>query len=361
MKKNIYLYLFLLAGWLTVLSCSDDVQSFKQPEPEKEQLPIVVRLSTKTAAAPDINCSLWIFSRKRNSEENYLLDQWIKPIETSSLLKFTSSQLQEKEFRFLFVATPAAAPEIKTTLSDGITSPSVGASWQDLRLCSQTPALSLDNYYGITDMSGEEISATDSIRGNLSRMVGQLVFDFFKIGNSLQEVLPIDTAIYSSVFDRIYEIEISYSGLTDQLSIQENGLLQAAHTTDTESKQTITPLPSERLKIELPQTPLDTLSGGITAGGRVLGYCCLPSAENVRINMIFRYYDTTPTCGEPGEIHKITCFDQKELRLNLPADQTSPGLPVKANAYTVNKAGIRCDRIIDIRFESDFTLLLDWN
>lgn len=360
MKKTYQTILILtfLAG--CVFSCSEDHTHIDASTREKETLPVSVQISRAATEEPELTYSLWIFSRAVRSEEEYILNQFIPAIRKDSRLKFTNQQIKNNEFRCLFTATPQETPEIQVSGPDLTTLPATGSTWSGLRIQTLSSQLSSENYYQVKDMTGEEIAGTDTIQGTLTRLVGQMVFDIFKIGTDINHPHPIDTARFGSVFDRVYKIEISYTNHSHILSFEETQPIPVP-SASRPVIQTILPELNAKQQLDLPQAYLDTLNKSIAGGGRIKGLYLLPSSGNLQVQLTFYYYDTTPTCGQPDETHTIDCFGQRQLQLNLPADASLPGLPVHENAYTVNKAGIRCDRIIDIQTNSGLDIQTDWN
>ena len=87
----------------------------------------------------------------------------------------------------------------------------------------------------------------------------------------------------------------------------------------------------------------------------------LPSDSKLRVKLLFTYYDTTPACGNGHTgVHSAACFPQRQLTLALPATDAAAGLPVAADCFTVNRAGLRCDRIIDIPVGGGIETNFDW-
>ena len=94
---------------------------------------------------------------------------------------------------------------------------------------------------------------------------------------------------------------------------------------------------------------------------RMKGAFLLPSDSKLRVKLLFTYYDTTPACGNGHTgVHSAACFPQRQLTLALPAADAATGLPVAANCFTVNRAGLHCDRIIDIPVGGGIETNFDW-
>ena len=84
----------------------------------------------------------------------------------------------------------------------------------------------------------------------------------------------------------------------------------------------------------------------------------VPFAGTVRIGGA---YAPRPACGNGHTgVHSAACFPQRQLTLALPAADAATGLPVAANCFTVNRAGLRCDRIIDVPVGGGVETNFDW-
>lgn len=348
-----------IAAIAGITACSDEPGVDIASPACTEGLPVAALLQSRATAspAPVLDYSVYVFSRLQAAPtEAYRLDTLISPIETDSKLKFSNNQLSQKDYRFLFTATPQGTRET-VVVTPSVATPSSGTAWEDIRLISGEPLLSLDNYYEVKDLSGKDILVTDTIRGRLSRIVGQMVFDFFKTDPSTKDPIHIDAG-FTSIFDRIDTIQITYTNATTQLSFDAEGQPVPAVT----NPQTVTQKIQFRLDnnfgTPIPQAQTDTLPGGVQAGGRLKGFCFLPATEVLKTVLLFQYYDTTPTSTDPVHQSDPAYYARRTLQLSVPA---SGGLPIQANTYTVNKAGIYCNRIIDIGVTGGFSLNLDWD
>ena len=66
-------------------------------------------------------------------------------------------------------------------------------------------------------------------------------------------------------------------------------------------------------------------------------------------------------CGNGhADAHTPACFQQRQVTLALPAAEAGTGLPVAADCYTVNRVGLRCDRIIDVPVGGGVETNFDW-
>ena len=115
-------------------------------------------------------------------------------------------------------------------------------------------------------------------------------------------------------------------------------------------------IPQAHQRFEIPPIESSTKDGSV----RIRGSYGLPSDKGVRYNLKFYYYDTTPMCGDTTKAHNHytnvdACFVKNSIEVNLPK-KISPAnlLDIFANYYTVNKIGIRFDRIIDLEMSAGF-------
>lgn len=339
-------------------ACSDEPGVDIAPRASTEGLPIAASLHSKTtASAPALDYSVYVFSRQQAaSTETYRLDTLISPIEAGSKLKFSNRELNQKDYRFLFTATPQGTRET-IVVTPAAATPASGTTWENIRLISDEAFLSIDNYYEVKDFSGKDILATDTIRGHLGRIVGQLVFDFFKVDAATKEPIEIERG-FTSIFDRIDTVQITYTNTTSQLSFDAAGQPVPAATNPQAVTQKIQLQLDNHFGTPIPQAQADTLQGSIQAGGRLKGLCFFPATEVLKAALVFQYYDTTPTSTNPAHQTDPAYYDRRTLELSVPS---SGGLPIQANTYTVNKAGIYCNRIIDIGVSGGFNLNFDWD
>lgn len=123
---------------------------------------------------------LYVFSSE--SGNNYRLsDSLPQVISSSTRLKISLADLNKKNYRFLFIATPEQTPEIHVRHS-GNSPFAFGTEWEKVAIEMANDSLSVDNYYGIKDLTGNEILQTGTIHGELTRLVGQMLFCFYKVG-----------------------------------------------------------------------------------------------------------------------------------------------------------------------------------
>lgn len=168
----------------------------------------------------------------------------------------------------------------------------------------------------------------------------------------------------TSVLDRVFKVDIEYTGLTQNIVFGESNKITDKDIWTNKYTQTHYFDTDAGLKVSVPQPDNGLENSSVTAAGsaRVKGIYCLPSAQKVRIKYTFHYYDTALACGNAhaGE-HTSDCYEQKTLTLNLPQDVTGVTLlSVLPNHYTLNKGGIRFDRIIDVGANLAFEFNTEW-
>lgn len=359
--NHLYAVIFTMITIVGTLSCSDDTDMPLPSPAATAGFPVALSLQSKAeSSTPSLDYSIYVFSRNQDATTaNYILDTLISPIREDSKLKFSNNDLKQKEYRFLFTATPAGTKEILLVTTGTSATPETGTSWENIRMISGEPVLSVDNYYQVKDLSGTSLLATDTIHGELSRIVGQTVFNFFKIDASSKEPQLIEPG-FTSIFDRLDTVQITYTNYTPQLSFNTTGALIPATPNAQPLIQKIGFNLDRQLGVLIPQVQADTLPGGIRAGGQLKGFCFFPVTNALKATLVFYYYDTTPKCNIANHIHEKSCYDRRKLELQLPPASVS-GLSIQSNSYTVNKAGIYCNRIIDIGVSGGFTIYPEWD
>jgi len=309
----------------------------------------------------NLKCDLYIFW-KGSAETEYKFKETIALTGTQTKMKFMNADLKDKDYRFLFVATSAINPEISVSdLSNNALN--IDKKWTDVLISSNEILLSADNYSGVLDKSGEDILKKGSIDGILTRMVGQIVLDIFRISGNINYPMDIISGDVSSVLDRVFKVEVEYSGITrDVVFGGSNNILDNNKWPDKYAKTHLFNT-DNNLKVSVPQVDNGLIVSpiGKLGSARIQGIYCLPSDKNMRIKFIFHYYDTTPKCGDINHVHTKVCYDERELIINLPQDKEDATLlSVYPNYFTVNKAGIRLDRIIDLTQPGSFELATTW-
>lgn len=356
------LLLFVVAG---AFSCTRHWEETREEMIAEGGVPVKLNLKS-TAQAPDLAYTLYVFA-KSDTDPAYGFRYSLPIRPQGNTLKFLNSELAGQSYRFLFLATPDARKELKVTDTSLTAAPTEGINWEEIRILPLTDSLTIHNYYGVLDMTGEEIIATTTINATLTRMVGQMQFWFFKAGTGgINDPVGIDPAQYGSVFDRISEIVVTYSQITSAASFDSANLLQGVSVGTDTYTQTLNPVLNAGLKLPFPQS-IPALESPASAAGSVLiqGACFLPSDLKMSVTITFRYYDTTPVCGitDPvvGHVHTSGCYSERTLTLQLPPAGSATGLNVLPDHYTLNKAGLPCNRVIDIEHPEGIYIVTEWN
>lgn len=355
-----WLILFLGGG---MIACSDSWTG-KYEEEDTDGYPVSLEINGRGGQS-NLNYELYIF-RKLPAEADYLFDTAVVLTGTTrDRIRLMNKDLKNYIYRFLFTATPADRPEIKVSGKDKQFSLPRGTTWSDTRIILQQDSLTLNNYYTVLDKQGQELWDKGKIEGVLTRLVGQMVFDFYKINEANVPVdinsLTADSVV--SVLDRVYQIDITYSGLATMVGFAEEtkplGMVEQGTIT-----RHIYLEQDEQFKVNIPQPEINLYETafGVKGGVRILGDCCLPASEIVRINMVFHYFDTTPICeNKHGNTpHTKDCYSKVQIALNLPAASAASGLNMLPDCFTWNKGGIPCNRIIDILHTTGITIDIDW-
>ncbi len=314
-----------------------------------------------TLPATGLETPLYIFRRAAGTHDGYLFDRSYTSVADGETLKFPLAELRSSDYRFLMVAQPGGAEWLSLGTAAG-TPFAPGVAWEDLRLECAAGAAAEDGYSGFTDLSGEALLRDGSIRLTLTRIAGQMLFDIFRTGGSLSQPESVVSPDVESVIDRVARIDVTYENPTTALRFDGDGTLVPAAYAPEPLTRTILPRAAD-FRVTLPQEDMglgvcdDALRGSLRMEGAYL----LPSDSKLRVRLLFTYYDTTPACGiDHTEAHSPECFPQRQVALSLPAADAAAGLPVAADCYTVNRAGLRCDRIIDIPVGGGIETNFDW-
>lgn len=310
----------------------------------------------------DMLTKLYVFS-KREGEDYQLSDSLPEVINGLTKLKLDFAKLDGTDYRFLFVATPITKPEIQVKCIDN-SSFDFGTKWEDMAIEMATDSLSVDNYYGIRDIPGEEIKTMTTIEGELTRLVGQMVFCFYKVGpGGIKDTVTVDDPEVASVFDRVSSIDVKYEGVPRLIKFDMDNKPVSVSGSEIVLNHVVCFSPDEELKVDLSKENESVkMDPSIPDGAILKGTCLLPSQNSVRVSMFFHYYDTTPICESTGPSHKhgVACYKQQSISLHLPKEQELSGLSVIPDNFTVNKAGVPCSRIIDVRHTSGLEINTEW-
>ncbi|MDL2319547.1 DUF5031 domain-containing protein [Alistipes sp. OttesenSCG-928-B03] len=377
MIKNIMarIVAFLVVGCVTVSCTKENGISFP---------PAPVDIDIDTRAIPASHtCSLYIFKNNVCSQIVAL------PSGVASITLDESELVSGNTFRFLYISQPAS-------ISNGVTvrkSPSgavaTGTNLTDVRIEAQAQELSDAIYCKVDTYSGNALGAISTITATLPRLVGQQIIDIFKVENgTLTTPLDVDPLVATSVLDRVTSIALTYSGLTKVIGFNADGTIKefeqwpGSHSLAVKTL-TLNQTPgSTLLHATLPQTAIGIEqvknASNVVIGGsaRIKGIWGLPATNKVKVVAKFSYYHTTPLrCSEanPSEhTHTVSCFQLKDknsgeetgdpniaLFLNLPKLNSTP-ISIVPNVYTVSKAGLDYDRVIDVGVNGGFGFETDW-
>ncbi len=368
MKKKIIIQIvgFFVLG-MAVISCSDKTEDSGSTIDLTDGIPVKVDLGTR-ALSNNLECDLYIY-RKSSSDTDYILKEII-PFgnEDNKVLKFLNNELAANTYRFFFVATtPGNGELLLTNTSD--TNISIGDSWANLRIKATTKNLSDNYYYGVITKSGSQILTEGRINAILSRLVGQMTVDIYRVAdNNVNNPINKVSSTVGSVLDRVKEINIEYKGLTQMIAFNAAGeVMEAAEWPDA-FEYTINPVLDDSLRVDIPQENIGLIQSGrkTTGSVRIKGVCALPAKEKIRMEVTFGYYDTTPNCGNSHTgNHDSSCFVERTLTLNMPRTNNNPDelLSILSDTFTVNNAAIRFDRIIDVGVDGlvSFNVVWDMN
>lgn len=354
-SKNKVNVVCLLMVSLCLFACSE--QNDKDENILENGIPVTVRLDTK--ALPDnLLCNLYVFGSISGAD--YLLKEVVElGNQDKYSLKFKNIDLSSTDYKFLFVATTDDNQEINLHVSNNDLA--IGDKWSDVRLTALTKNLSDNYYYGVVNKTGAEILDGQSIDAVLNRVMGQMVFEIFRIDGNGQDTSIVSSAV-SSVLDRVYQIDIEYSNITDEVSFSNAGNLIVEDKWE-KFTQTINVTMGNDLRVTIPQelNSLVSFDSNVKGSVRINGYYCLPSERDIRLKLTFYYYDTTPVCGSEHTVHTSDCFVKRTLVLHLPEESEATNLlSIRPDYYTKNRAGIRYDRIIDIGVDGFVTFDVVW-
>ena len=335
------------------------------PEVPDEKSEILVRTQLMDGIVVNgLLTKLYVFSNDGTGD--YLLsDSLPQVVSGTSRLKLSLADLETKNYRFLFIATPEANPEITVRRKDNYAL-LPDAAWQDIAIGAKVENLSIDNYYGIKDLTGSEILEQKEIKADLRRLVGQMVFCFYKMDTGgTKRPVPVDDPTVASVMDRVSSIDVVYEGSPRIITFGTDTIPVALSGSEATLNQTIRfSLTEVGQKVALPQEGVPVEINDSIHGGAILkGACLLPSQQSVRVSMEFNYYDTTPVCEnfEDTHVHGTACYTLNKISLHLPQKASSQGLSVLRDCFTINNAGLPCNRVIDIQHTSGFDVDTKWN
>lgn len=365
MKRIFKMIAILLAG-IGFVACSNKWEEEERPvHIEREGIPVRLKLDGESTTGETLRYNFYIF-RKAAQDADYAFEQMLalKAGEATSV-KFMNQDLKVYSYRFLFTATVDKRPEISVVPKSGARL-TKGMAWKEITLKAIEDSLTLDNYYTVVDKTGDEILGAEKIEGILGRLVGRFLFDFYRVGKlGLEEPMDIVSPQVTSVLDRVFRIDILYSGLTKSLQFNDIVGVEPVSPLEGSFTQQIELKGENPFLVEIPQPEKGLEAAGVNTKGsvRIQGIYGLPSDDSVKVTMVFHYYDTTPKCenNHGTEPHKTDCYVTKKVTLNLFKAAIIPGLPVKADHFTLNRSGLPCDRIIDIKQQGNLAIDINWD
>lgn len=367
-KSIVYLFGFILTGYL--FSCetrlSDDrhtVRVFFQtirpdiPENDMDYYYAVFQAGFKGHEGlkdiPDSEYELILKSDKALSK---------KELDTLSF-QFQNYEIEQKAFKILVLATPSGLNETCLARISG-SKPEYGDPFSEICI-SMIPdgesgyrILSKDNYYAGQTILGKDIISNEILKINakLERVVGQLVFDIFKMENDILH--PVDTEQgIGSVLDRVKKIDIRTTSFSCIYPLSK-GISISTSENDTIHVGFETILDPEDKCLYVSEQDPGNIEGplskdgypGIRGSVRIHGPYLLPAyLKSVRTSLVFTYFDTTQANGE---------YEMKDMSLFLPAANSN--LFVKENCYSVTNIGISQNRIIDLDVSGGISILPGW-
>ncbi|MDU1891668.1 MAG: DUF5031 domain-containing protein [Dysgonomonas sp.] len=288
-------------------------------------IPIITTLNSK-ALPENLQCTMYIFWKNTSDAENQYALKETKILDKTepNKLKFMNNELVDKTYRFLFIATPSDEAEIALLKTDG-NSLQQGDKWNNVMIESAGIMISADNYQGFVDKTGDEILNGKTINCTLTRLVGQVIFDIYKVlkeeGVTTSQNVELP---HFSVLDRVFKIEIEYSNITKSATYSSNSIIHR-DVWDNSYKQTIEPKLFENenhwfrnFKVDMAE-PIEnlTFSEEKLGSAHIKGIYCMPAKENLKIKMTFHYYDTTPLCDGTEHIHSKNCYTYKDAYNNI--------------------------------------------
>lgn len=364
-KKRCIPFFTLLIGTFLMWACSDSSEGDGPIQNQLDQFPLNIQIAN-TDLPESATCMVYVFGKSGESASYILKNNVTLTGNTPLEMIYVPADWSDTDYRFLFITMPDTDAGITLEGNSG-SELAIGTElWENLRIKTDDPlAISGDCWYAVVDESSANIASTRIITGELERLVGQMVIDIYRVDDS-NVAEDIQNAEFFSVLDRVYEMDFEYTGLTTEISFDANGeivvenmesgmlpLSAAVYSNDDQWRVTI---PTEENEM------LELAAIGSMGSARIKGLYCLPSDGNIRLKTTFHYYDTTPACGSGEHLHTLDCYkNDKTIEVNLPQEDAVTGLSIFSNKYTVNKAAIRYDRIIDIGVGNTLNFDIDWD
>lgn len=224
----------LIVGWAAVwfTACSDRWEGEGKSTTGIQGMPVDLSIDSRTVAG-GLKYDLYVF-RKEIAGSDYLLEQ-VLPLKADGQdrLRLMNDDLQNHTYRFLFLATPGNGPEIAVKSKDGTEVTAGLTAWPDLTVVAEKDSLTAGNYHGILDRDGAELLKTGGIDGVLTRLTGQFMFEFYRVGpDGISTPTDIVSPDVLSVLDRVYRIDLSYTGLTQTVCFGTGNMPEAVSPAD---------------------------------------------------------------------------------------------------------------------------------
>lgn len=416
-NRNILITISLLLGLVVMMSCSENSKVGNEIKIPEEGLPVYATLDTRALPA-GLNCHMYVFS-KALTGTTYTYNQTIDLSGTPPhQIQFEPHGISGKEFRFLFVAQPATDSKISVVTAtdwEGFrittTDKEMGEDYYyGILNKTGTEIVNEGNLHGILKrMVGQMVLDIYKIDGNINNPVE--IDPFKKITSVLDRVHEIEID-YSNLTK---EISFDSNGDIKEESRWDTPFNQIIHPVLGDTLQVTLPQVENGLLVS---------GTGLNGSVRIKGPYGLASTSKVRVKYTFKYYDTTPineiyghqhgrecygmrvsticgfkyleqhehgpdcftdgiltcdkvvhvhtvdcypadvlpTCGFDVHIHDKDCFESDHaIILNLPEEtENTELLSIIPNKFTVNKAGIRMNRIIDLNQPGSFNFETIW-
>lgn len=363
--KLIIIACFTCSAAIMIPSCADRTVF---PDSGEEIRAAIMPVVTRTDGSVDLEFTLYIFDRPMVSGQDYAFSRSITFGSEGATITFTGTDLSGREYRFLFIARENGSEEMIVIDKSAADKALSSSAWSDIRLEAVTPFLSLDNYCGVTDMTGSEIKDAGTIEGTLKRFVGQPVYDIYRVAeNDINSPERIHSSEVLSVIDRIYGIDFRFSGLTYRMAFSETNDLTPDREETISMSYALAVETNDDAKTPVPQQDgiIAEYLTNVTGSTRIYGRCLLPAdGDGISVEMDFQYIDTIRVCwdeeqSDPGHVHDKWCNHLSYINLNIPR----PGLKfvVEPNKFTRHKIGIPCDRVIDVPQEGGFIINTTWD
>ena len=359
-NKNIRWLIVCIAS-LFLAACSNDKEGVDDYPDHKADVNASVNIDLR-ALPLNTSCDMYIFWKTTGSADDYAFKEKVIITSSPTNIHFRNQDLANKSYRFLFLTFEGNSPEIEVINKEtGIWDEAI--KWNDMVIRAQNRELSGSNFYGIVDKTGNEIMDDGTIEGTVTRMVGQLIVDIFKINGSIDNPIDVTAGSVASVLDRVYKIDVNYEGMTQDVAFDaSNTIIENAEWGGSYTQTFSVNMNESNFQVPIDGTveELEKVSTLPSGSVRIKGLYLFPSNKNIRCKLTFYYYDTTAACGNPSHTHTKECFESKTLILNLPEENNNELLSVFANHFTQNKAGIRYNRIIDLKAEGSYQFITKW-